>query len=70
MLVQKRRRHSPTAPIQSSGLQPGVHEDIMERYEDSFPNSGAGLPETSSIISLTDQNYIHNLLNILLHNFA
>jgi hypothetical protein len=33
-------------------------------HEDSSPNWGAGMPETSSIISLTGQNHINNLLNI------
>jgi hypothetical protein len=56
----------------SNGLQPRVLEDILTEpleprtasgprtHEDSSPNWGAGMPETSSVISLAGQNHINN----------
>jgi hypothetical protein len=40
-------------------LEPWTSSDLNTQ-EDSSPNWGAGMPETSSIISLTGQNHINN----------
>jgi hypothetical protein len=39
--------------------EPWISSD-SRTHEDSSPNWGAGMPETSSIISLTGQNHINN----------
>jgi hypothetical protein len=38
---------------------PGTGSDPCT-HEDSSPNSGAGMPETGSVIALTFQNHINN----------
>jgi hypothetical protein len=40
-------------------LEPWTSSD-PRTHENSSPNWGAGMPETSSVISLTDQNHINN----------
>jgi hypothetical protein len=44
-------------------LEPWASSD-PRTHEDSSPNWGTGMPETSSVISLTGQNHISNLQNI------
>jgi hypothetical protein len=40
-------------------LEPWTSSD-PRTHEDSSPGWGAGMPETSSVISLTGQNHINN----------
>jgi hypothetical protein len=44
---------------QTQALEPSTSSD-PRTHEDSSPNWGAGMPETSSVISLTGQNRINN----------
>jgi hypothetical protein len=51
--IDRNETQEPPEPWTSSG--PRTHED-------SSPNWGAGMPETSSVISLTGQNHINTLI--------
>jgi hypothetical protein len=54
--INQNETQEPLEP--TSGSDPHTHED-------SSPNWGAGMPETSSVFSLTGQNHINKLSNFM-----